>query len=129
MAEGVDWATIVGQIMLGLTTLGGFWYNNHRDKLKRQWDLQDREENRRLLADRMANTQEQLLTKLDQNTEVSQRAADASAKAEVVANGLNQKLLKMAERIDGVRIGQQDDRKQYAADEAERESAKARKRP
>ncbi len=63
-----------------------------REKLLRQWDLEDRERARQELAARVATTHKKVIEKIEENTNISREAFTE-------ANNVNVKLLRMSNQI------------------------------
>jgi hypothetical protein len=101
------WPTIVGQLVILVTTIAGFLYNIYRENRNRRWDIEDRErvrrdisekvdQSKRELASATLATHHTLIEKIDENTEVSKQAFHE-------ANDVNQKIANLAKAIDSVR--------------------------
>lgn len=68
----VDTTTIVGQAIILVTTVAGFWYNIYRENRNRRWDKEDRELARNALVE----------TVKEQRVEVVQKVADVAKEVE-----------------------------------------------
>lgn len=85
-------ATILGQLLLFLTTIGGFAIQIYREKRNRQWDLEDRMMARQELAEKVATTHQKVIEKIEENTELSRVAFSE-------ANDVNGKLLEISSQF------------------------------
>lgn len=105
---------IIGQVVLLLTTLAGFYVQSKREERKRQWDVQDRENERlerredaRSIADRVKDSALKLREKVETQHQAVideiQTNTKVSTDAFTEANNLNAKLLDMARQIRDLR--------------------------
>jgi len=93
-------STTIGQLLLFCTTVLGFGIQIYREKRNRQWDLEDRERARVVLAKTAEIVavetdmkQQKVIQKIEENTELSRGAFKE-------ANDVNQKLLTMQSMIN-----------------------------
>lgn len=93
--------TLIGQVFIFLVTILGFAIQIYREKRNRAWDLVDRELAREAIAAKVdvATTatirrQEHVIQKIEENNDINREAIK-------VSNTFNEKLISLAERING----------------------------
>ncbi len=86
-------SSIIGQLIILISTALGFWYQDYSKRRDREWDLKDREVNRKVLSDKVEEVRQTsiyshdiVVKKLDENTDMTRVAIKES-------NNFNQKLM------------------------------------
>lgn len=89
-------ALIIGQIVILITTLAGFWRQLYRENRNRKWDVEDRNLTRielQTAAQDRKKIAEAVTSQIKENTEISTKAFEE-------ANHVNQKLVDVHQRIE-----------------------------
>lgn len=90
--------TLLGQVLLFLTTLAGFAFQAWREARNRRWAKEERED----LAKKVEEQRQELTSKIDENTVLTARGVEASREAIRVGNNFNAKLQVVMGRFDAL---------------------------